>query len=204
MKSNYLIDYESVRENGLLGISKLPAGDLVYLFYTKNSDQLKLEFLDEIKDQQTAEKIILCKANTGRQFIEMYLATILGSLIGSDSAQENRYIIVSRDCDFLGIQSYWNDQLNKNLVEISTSIEKAKLPDLFIGDKLEQVMQLRRLIQSILEKNEKSLKKISYVSSIAATYYGEENSKQLIFENLHQIYGETEGQSLFDIIAPIL
>ena len=104
MTVHYLVDYENVHEDGLAGISDVTVRSFVHIFYTRNACKINMDVLSDAG--RTRFEFI--KAASGSQSLDMHLVSFLGFLIGSERDPEDRYIVISRDNDFLNCISFWN------------------------------------------------------------------------------------------------
>lgn len=107
--NTYLIDFENVHENGLAGIEHLDMEDCVYLFFTDHASKVTLNCLTDI-----AVPVIAKKALIGKQSLDMSLVSFLGYLIGVESDQNHRYVIISKDTDFDTVCTFWNYHCGTN------------------------------------------------------------------------------------------
>lgn len=108
----YLVDYENVSEgNGkvLKGCSNFDANTHLYIFYTKNTTKIDLDIIANHGEA----KLQVIQAEDGKQALDMQLVSFLGYLIGLDgfsNAQENEYIIISKDTDYDKVIKFWTKQ----------------------------------------------------------------------------------------------
>lgn len=103
MPKYYLIDYENVRENGLVGAERLTGEDSIFVFYTKNANKISL---DAFCGVSAAIKVL--KVPAGKQSLDMHISSMLGYLAGK-SPEKSDYIIVSKDKDFDTVIASWNE-----------------------------------------------------------------------------------------------
>lgn len=218
MKNHYLIDYENVKEKGLEGIFRLlPENSMVYIFYTKNANTVKMElFMDSFENKaEVPLKAYYIKA--GKQSLDMQLVSFLGYLIGSEPDGENRYLIISRDSDFVNTVSFWQDNFGNSRVEqyptidaalyfMSEAKEEAESEE--AGESEPVIMNAKSLlnnaIQTALSKNRVEGSKIPKIASMVVAFCKEENHKEIIMECLVKKYGSKEAYQLFPIIEPLL
>ncbi|MDE7121912.1 MAG: hypothetical protein K2O42_07105, partial [Oscillospiraceae bacterium] len=103
METHYLIDYENTGARAFNGSQKLSESDHIHLFYTENSKNITVNILSEHGNA----RIDTYKIPTGKQSLDMHLVSYLGFLIGTDSKQKNRYVILSYDSDYDKIIQFW-------------------------------------------------------------------------------------------------
>ena len=108
MKKVFLVDYENVSEDGLKGFEGLSEQDEVYLFYSANNGRISLNFVKNLYALKDTASLHFMKAFTGKQALDIQLATYLGSLIEADKEGQCKFIIVSKDKGFDHIRDFWN------------------------------------------------------------------------------------------------
>ena len=102
----YLIDFENVGGNGILGCKGLKKTDHIHLFYTENAKKISLDFFE---DHGEAE-LVIHKVPVRKQSLDMHLVSYLGFLIGQDPDCVNSYRIVSKDTDYDNILKFWKNE----------------------------------------------------------------------------------------------
>ncbi len=108
MKKVYLVDYENVSEEGLKGFEGLDKQDEIYLFYSANNGRISLNFVKNLYALKDSAALHFMKAFTGKQALDIQLATFLGSLIEADKEGNCKFIIISKDKGFDHIRDFWN------------------------------------------------------------------------------------------------
>jgi hypothetical protein len=119
--ATYLIDYENVHKNGLVGIQKLPDNDTVVVFVGNNINDMPVETVMLILDSSAQVKIEKMK-KTANNYLDFQLATCLGGLITSGGDKE--FFIISNDRDFEAVIDYWK----RNKTNIRIEQRSAILP----------------------------------------------------------------------------
>ena len=105
----YLIDYENVKAEGLIGIEELEKDDVVHIFYSENADKLTFDVLHMI--MKSKARIIYQKVKVGhKNALDFQLASYLGYLVGTNTGWQYDYYIVSKDNGFDILASFWNEQ----------------------------------------------------------------------------------------------
>ena len=129
MIRHFLIDFENVHEGGLTGLPALTANDRVYLFYTKNANQIHmhLQTLVDLLTGGVRAQITAYEIASGKQSLDMQLVSFLGSLIGSEQDAGHHYIIVSRDADYRNTIAFWNS-VGMQRLEMAPSIDQCSQP----------------------------------------------------------------------------
>jgi hypothetical protein len=111
--ATYLIDYENVHKNGLVGIQKLPDNDTVVVFVGNKINDMPIETVMLILNSSAQVKIKKMK-KTADNYLDFQLATCLGGLITSSGDKE--FFIISNDRDFEAVIDYW--KCNKTSIRI--------------------------------------------------------------------------------------
>jgi len=100
----FLIDYENVHSDGMVGVDMLSEDDEVVIFYSLNADTLTFELL---------HKLMFCKAKLsyykikrgGRNALDFQLSTYLGYL--AESRSDAEFYIISRDNGYDYAIDFW-------------------------------------------------------------------------------------------------
>ena len=115
MEKHYLVDFENVGSDGMAGCEALSASDHIHLFFTDNSRKINLD----IVANHGGASFDTYKVDKGKQSLDMHLASYLGFLMGRDSEKESSFVVISKDCDYDGIISYWKDS-ERNILRFPT------------------------------------------------------------------------------------
>lgn len=109
----FLVDYENVRVQGLQGIAKLNADDVVVVFYSIHADTLTFDLHKQIvRSPATIEfqKVLV----GGKNALDFQLCSYLGFLIrntmDSDATKQHHYHIVSKDNGYHILSDYWKER----------------------------------------------------------------------------------------------
>ena len=230
MKYHYLIDYENVREKGLEGVFWLsPEDSIVYVFYTKNANTVKMDLFMASFEKKIEVPLKAYYIQAGKQSLDMQLASFLGYLIGKETDEESRYLIISKDSDFMNTISFWQGIFGNGRVEQYPSIEaalylinEANMAEANSGETESEDVGpeetkktrnrvlsnvgglLNNAIQTALSKNRVDGNKIAAIASMVVAFCREENHKEIIMECLVKKYGSKEATQLFTIIEPLL
>lgn len=111
VETYYLIDFENVHEEGLLGADKLNAQTHVHLFSTKNAPKISLEQLTHFNHIDLSVHTVPAH----KQSVDMHLVSYLGYLIGSHADKKCKYVIISKDTDYDNIISFWSNRKEANI-----------------------------------------------------------------------------------------
>lgn len=182
----FLIDYENVNMNGLKGIEKVKSSDEVVLFYSINSENIKLDIISTIIRRKISLKLF--KLNkSDKNALDFQLATYLGSLISIKGEFDN-IVIISKDngyqssidfCnDYYKINIYKYDDIENAIINISSddSKEKRRL-------QIEKNLQLNNTLKSNLIENQ--FKQIS-----AILIDNTKNNKSVVKNHLSKTLGK--------------
>ncbi len=105
--ATYLVDYENVRCDDLMGISRLREGDRVILFYSEKADKISIGLHRRIMECKAA--IEYRKADVGaKDALDFQLVTYLGYLIAAAPAE--RFCVISNDHGFEYAANFWRKQ----------------------------------------------------------------------------------------------
>ncbi|MDR0197304.1 MAG: hypothetical protein LBI36_03695 [Oscillospiraceae bacterium] len=113
----FLIDFENVHSEGMIGVDNLTEEDEVAIFYSVNADSVSFEIL---------HKLMFCKAKLsyfkirrgGRNALDFQLATYLGYLISV--RPDAQFFLISRDNGFDFAVDFWET----GYVEVKPSIRR--------------------------------------------------------------------------------
>lgn len=103
IETYYLIDFENVHEDGLICSKKLTQHDHIHIFSTTNAPKISLEKLASFNHAEQFSHVI----PAGKQSLDMHLVSYLGYLIGSNTNNRCKYIIISRDTDYDNVISFF-------------------------------------------------------------------------------------------------
>ena len=206
----FLIDFENVHEQGMVGIAKLPPEDTVHLFYTQNAAKISLDILSEVK-----AKLCFHKVNVGKQSLDMQLVSYLGFLIGT-IGHEPEYIIVSNDLGFTNTLAFWGEkdtklsQMPSMVFEETVAPAEEKDPPIQEGQQRPQPRgasgktQMNNKITVALRDQKVEGEKIGKVTATVMKLYGYRNFRQAAYRDIIKNFGQKEGLELYSIIKPFL
>ena len=104
MSNCYFIDFENVRNSGLSNLKGLDKDDLIFHFYTSDTDTITLNNIDLLNNSGCRYELI--KVPAGSQSLDRHLISFAGYAIGIHGNKFD-YIIVSKDKGYDCIISFW-------------------------------------------------------------------------------------------------
>lgn len=123
MANCYFIDFENVHNTGLKELSGLNADDLIYIFYTGNSENITLDNVDLLNRTRCSYELI--KVPAGSQSLDMHLISFAGYTIGVNG-KKYTYVVISKDKDYDNIISFWNKRCGVSIKRAETINTKAQ------------------------------------------------------------------------------
>lgn len=114
----YIIDYENVGSNGLIGIDKLEKeGNVISLFYSVKNDRFPIDFLEMLTSGKCAKIEYFKATKCVPQNVDFRIGTYVGFLIGSkDESSKNGIYIVSNDKGYQNVRDFWAERDNKQII----------------------------------------------------------------------------------------
>jgi len=203
-KTYYLIDFENVNDDGLVGSNTLGPNDYVHLFYTDNAKRINLDTLNTDKPCSFSYH----KVPTKSQSLDMHLVSYLGYLIGIHKNQSCKYVIVSKDTDYDNIITFWKG-LEKASITRQPQITKAVTTSKPTAPKSSfntsnAKCDLNNAIQKKLSTANFSNDIINHVASLACKHHNENNAKQIIYNAIISKYGQAKGLNIYNHIKKCL
>ncbi len=104
MANCFFIDFENVHNSGLTNLKNLTQNDLLYIFYTTNTDCITLDTISQLKRLGCEYDFI--KVPAGPQSLDKHLISFLGYAIGNRGKNYN-YVIISKDKGYDNVISFW-------------------------------------------------------------------------------------------------
>ncbi|MBU5478441.1 hypothetical protein KQI69_04395 [Eubacterium sp. MSJ-13] len=98
IETYFLVDFENVKEAGLVCSDKLTEHDHIHIFSTQNNPKINFNILATLNKVDLNIHVV----PSGKQSLDMHLASYLGYLIGSNSKTQKKceYIIISKDTGY--------------------------------------------------------------------------------------------------------
>lgn len=109
----YLVDYENVNLNGMVGIENLEEKDHVIVFLGNNTGAIPFEWHIRILDSKAQVKYIKC-GKVCKNYLDFQLATFCGYIMAG--LEHEKVYVVSKDKGFDSVVDFWTE--NKEDVEI--------------------------------------------------------------------------------------
>ncbi len=118
----FLIDYENVKNPGMMGTEFLQAGDHVIIFYSTAAPNMEERRLADIK--ASGCRFQICKLiKVRKNALDFYIAARLGELWGG--GYRGNAVIISKDDGFHSLADYGGHWINpQRRVLVSESIER--------------------------------------------------------------------------------
>ena len=110
----YLVDYENVNLNGMVGIENLEETDHVVVFLGNNTGAIPIEWHIRILDSKAQVKYIKC-GKVSKNYLDFQLATFCGYIMAG--LDHEKVYVVSKDKGFDSIVDFWTD--NKEGIQIA-------------------------------------------------------------------------------------
>ena len=123
MANCYFIDFENVHNTGLKELSGLNADDLIYIFYTGNSENITLDNVGLLNRTRCSYELI--KVPAGSQSLDMHLISFAGYTLGVNG-KKYTYVVISKDKDYDNIISFWNKRCGVSIKRAETINTKAQ------------------------------------------------------------------------------
>lgn len=117
----FLVDYENVKCDGMIGAEHLTRDDSILIFYSDNTPNITLDRISDIL--RSGCLFETCKLQTpGKNALDFYIATKTGEIFGSGS--DSVVAVVSGDKGFRFIADFWNTGSQSKKVVFRPSIEE--------------------------------------------------------------------------------
>ena len=177
----FLIDYENVRNSGMLGGELLLPADRVFLFYSEAAGKMEAKYLEQIEASGCGFEA--CKLHkAGKNALDCYIATKAGALIGQ--GYTGGLAVVSKDSGFLAVKEYWeNAAREKRKIILAPSLECAMH---------EERERMRGILKQIFPEDEFS----GILEEIAEMVESGETAK-IIYTDALRRFGRSHGLDIY-------
>lgn len=177
----FLIDYENVRNSGMLGGELLLPADRVFLFYSEAAGKMEAKYLEQIEASGCGFEA--CKLHkAGKNALDFYIATKAGALIGQ--GYTGGLAVVSKDSGFLAVKEYWeNAAREKRKIILAPSLECAMH---------EERERMRGILKQIFPEDEFS----GILEEIAEMVESGETAK-IIYTDALRRFGRSHGLDIY-------
>lgn len=110
----YLVDFENVKSEGLIGCESLSESDSIVIFFTKNACKVDMSII--ANHGKASLKMI--EVPKGKQSADSYIEIYMGIIIGSNRDKDFSITIVSGDKDFDSCIEFFKTNYNYKLARI--------------------------------------------------------------------------------------
>lgn len=206
IETYYLIDFENVNDAGLSCSNQLGSHNHIHIFSTKNAPKISIESLTTFNGVDFYSHII----PAGKQSLDMHLIAYLGYLIGKNSSQKCKYIIVSNDNDYDNIISFFkglSSSIITRQLEIDPSPQKNTIKTKATSTSTKKASstkktQLNTEIQRNISASGYDETVSNSVACIVSKHYGSERFSNNVHNELRSTYANYI--ELYKIVKPII
>lgn len=210
-KNFFLVDYETVRESGLYGLSGLSKEDRVIVFYQDRTKPMTLELYRDMKKAKA--EISFQRISMGaRSKLNVQICSYLGYLIGQNVKRRASFYIVSKSKDYEMMSAYWLRQNSGVIVSVIPEIsfvssamyvEEAFAPDENPSQQdalqAEEIqLQLKYLLPGKYELQ------IPVIADIIQRYPNRQEAHRELVKTLHQGADVASPDEIYRFIKPLL
>ncbi len=112
MANCYFVDYENVHNTGLNNLNDLQPDDKLYIFYTKETDNISIDNAHLIEEAQWYHRYIRVPA--GDQSLDKHLISFVSYIISQDTVEQKKYnyVIISKDKGYDNIITFLKQERN--------------------------------------------------------------------------------------------
>lgn len=174
----YFVDFENVKNNGLVGIENLKKEDSIIIFYN-DSSTINMKTHKALESALCQKEYVLVH-EIRKNALDFQLSTYLGSFI----PKENEFCIISQDHDYDAVISFWKER----------KVVIKRLNNL----KGENTLTLEKDVEKALGDNPDV--EIAEIVSIINHY----KTKQGINNALVKKYGSTKGGAIYQKIKLLI
>lgn len=122
--ATYLVDFENVNGDGLVGIDKLHSTDVVTIFYSKNAASITFETHQALN--ASSAEIDYLKVESGtKNALDFQLVSYLGFLMAKEP--NDAYYLVTKDNGYKAVVDFWT-HVGKR-VSLVANLEKTTLEE---------------------------------------------------------------------------
>lgn len=216
MANCYFIDFENVHNSGLNDLKDLNKEDLLFIFYTTNTQTISLDNINHLNNLGCKYELI--KVPSGSQSLDMHLISYLGYAIGIHS-ENFEYIIISKDKDYDNIINFWTNRCNLSVKRLETMItNKTKSNTTIVEENNPQKQNLQEIpstknndaisnesIVNILKENGfNNQDVIDKVNNIISKSIGQEKSLNIIHNELLKSFRDNGYKEIYNLLKPTL
>ena len=110
----YLVDFENVKSEGLIGCETLSESDSIVIFFTKNACKVDMSIIAN----HGKANLKMIEVPKGKQSADSYIEIYMGIIIGSNNDKDFSITIVSGDKDFDSCIEFFKTNYNYKLARI--------------------------------------------------------------------------------------
>lgn len=206
---HFMIDYENVRESGLLGSEYLLPDDKVTLFYSDAANTVENGYMKSIF--QSGCGIEICKLiKKGKNALDFYIASRIGEVFGEEYS--GIIGIVSKDQGFRAIKDYWaRRSASVHTIVIQPTIERCIISANEANDRTESVRnkikkvditsayakyEEQKKLRNLLEQTMKDSELCCCVDEIQSIMEMGKNRKIIYLDTLRK-FGKKDGLEIY-------
>lgn len=183
----YLIDFENVRSDGLIGIEELGNDNEIFIFYSEHADSLTFELHRRIVKSDA--KVYYVEAETGtKNALDFQLVSYLGYMLREKP--DIPYYIISKDKGFEVVSRFWQGLgVSVDIAAGISLIDKKQQND-------ETDEDVSAFIQEAFDNNDER----EFIEKCIR----ELTTKSGINNRLAKKYGTTRAGEIYKVIKPLL
>lgn len=208
----FLIDYENVRNGGMMGTEYLQPADHIIVFYSAAAPNMEAKHLTEIK--ASGCKFEVCRLiKTRKNGLDFYIGTKAGAIFGA--GYQGNLVIISRDEGFQAVREYWancakparrvltSESIERGIVSANepdqrTALVRQQLKSTDIGQffsAYEEGLRLRKLLEDAFSGTEFSAR-TAEMEDILKTG---KTPKVIYLDTLHR-FGRKDGLAVYKML----
>ncbi|MDR1082373.1 MAG: hypothetical protein LBL27_00690 [Coriobacteriales bacterium] len=198
--ATYLVDYENVHKNGLVGIQKLSEGDTVIIFVGNTINNMPIETVMSILNSLAQIKIKKMK-KTADNYLDFQLATCLGSLVTSSGDKE--FFVISNDRGFEAITDYWRHnkigikvEQRNTIVPTAAATDNNAMPTVAPTTFAKLDNATKKLIRGIVKGEQISPGSYTGIYNL----FLNESEKQEFRSGLARLFKQGRAERLYDLL----
>lgn len=194
----YLIDYENVRGEGLIGCKDLGKTDHIVIFFTQNAKSIDMR---DISNHGSAQ-LEMIEVPAGKQSADIHISSYIGYLIGKYD-KNCKIVIVSKDTDFDNVIKFWKE-LSGITASRTLQIKKSNNTTTKTEPSTKKNTEINTEIQKAISKGGFTKDVANYVASTVVKSIGVKNYKQQIYRTIISKYGQEKGLNVYNHIKKLL
>lgn len=210
IETYYLIDYENVNSDGLLGCDKLIKTDHIIIFFTRNAGKINMS---EIANHGDAE-LAMIEIPAGKQSADIHIGSYIGYLAGINKGKDCSIVVVSKDTDFDNVIRFWKrragvkasriQQIKESTSTVSskttttnqTTTSKKAITKVDGNKKIKLKQEVMQAVKQAGFENEVA----TYVAITVVKNIDVKNRKQRIYQTIISKYGQNRGLNIYNNI----